>query len=145
MRDPTGEDAVLGHVVQWAQQQQSVRAILLTGSRANASASLDLFSDYDVILAVEHIHPFFEDRKWLGEFGKVLVVYRDPLKHTHGVEHFTYVTQYEDGTKIDFTVWPIALLSQVCTDSKLPDSLDIGYAILMDKDHLTPRPQTPYL
>ena len=124
-------------MVQWAQQQQSVRAILLTSSRANPSVAVDVFSDYDIILVAVDIHPFFEDRTWLGEFGEVLTVYRDPLKYTHGVEHFAYVTQYADGIKIDFTLWPIQLLAQVHIDAKLPDSLDIGYAILMDKDHLT--------
>ncbi len=137
MRDPTAEDAVLRHLAQWAQQHQSVRAILLTSSRANPSTALDVFSDYDITLVVVDIHPFFEDRKWLGEFGEVLTVYRDPLKHTQGVEHFAYVAQYADGTKIDFTLWPIQLLVQLRTDAKLPDSLDIGYAILLDKDHLT--------
>ena len=49
-----------------------VRAMLLTSSRADPKAHLDLFSDYDVILVVTDIHPFFEDRTWLQDFGQVL-------------------------------------------------------------------------
>jgi len=84
-----------------------VRAMLLTSSRADPKAHLDLFSDYDVILVVTDIHPFFEDRTWLQDFGQVLVVYRDPIRLDYGLEAFAYITQYEDGTKIDFTLWPV--------------------------------------
>ena len=114
-----------------------VRAMLLTSSRADPKAHLDLFSDYDVILVVTDIHPFFEDRTWLQDFGQVLVVYRDPIRLDYGLEAFAYITQYEDGTKIDFTLWPVETLSRVKAGSELPHCLDVGYAVLLDKDRLT--------
>ena len=52
-------------------------------------------------------------------------------------ERFARITQYEDGLKIDFSVWPIELLSKVVADPVLPDFLDIGYKVLVDKDNLT--------
>ena len=139
-KDLTREKQTLRGLVRWAEKQPSVRALLLTSSRANPNAAVDLFSDYDVILAVADIRPFFDDRTWLEDFGPVLVVYRDPIKHEHGevgLGRFAYITQYEDGTKIDFTLWPVELLRCVVAAPELPDDLDVGYTVLLDKDGLT--------
>jgi len=137
------ENRVLHRLIQWAEQREPVRAMLLTSSRANPKAPVDLFSDYDVILVVENIHPFFEDRTWLAEFGKVLVVYRDPIQLEYGFERFRYITQYEDGGKIDFTLWPVELLRRVAENSELPGELDVGYTVLLDKDRLTDELKPP--
>lgn len=131
------EDPVLQKLARWADSQSSVRAMLLTSTRAIPDAPLDPFSDYDVILAVTDTGPFYEDRNWLNAFGPLLVVYRDPPSEYYGLEVFAYITQYEDGLKIDFTLWPVEILRRVVADPLLPDELDNGYRILLDKDELT--------
>jgi aminoglycoside 6-adenylyltransferase len=136
-------DDVLSHIIKWADTARTVRTVLLTSSRATPSATLDRFSDYDVIVAVTDILPFFENREWLKRFGDVLVVYRDPIQDHLGHGRFAYVTQYADGLKIDFTLWPVALLKQIAAESKLPAELDIGYSVLLDKDHLADQLQAP--
>jgi aminoglycoside 6-adenylyltransferase len=110
--------------------------MVLTSSRAIAGAPPDVFSDYDVILALTEILPFFESRAWLEAFGHVLVLYRDPLHPYRGLPASGYVTQYEGGLKIDFCLWPVETLQQVAADPQLPDELDAGYRVLLDKDHL---------
>ncbi len=131
------EKEVIESLIQWAEHQPLVRAMLLTSSRAIPNAPVDVFSDYDVILAVLDVQPFYEDRTWLGNFGPVLVVYRDPLEPYYGFPKSAYVTQYENGLKIDFTLWPVEILQRVAADPRLPDEFDAGYRILLDKDHLT--------
>ncbi|MGC9335178.1 MAG: aminoglycoside 6-adenylyltransferase, partial [Anaerolineae bacterium] len=54
-----------------------------------------------------------------------------------GLERFAYITQYEDGTKIDFTLWPAGMAERVAQAGALPDYLDVGYSILLDKDGAT--------
>ena len=66
-------EEIINKLMRWAEQRDSIRAILLTSTRAVPNAQVDDLSDYDVILVVEDIHPFFEDRKWLEDFGEVLV------------------------------------------------------------------------
>lgn len=114
-----------------------MRAMLLTSTRASPRAQPDLLSDYDVILAVMDVHPFFNDRSWLEDFGRVLVVYRDPIRLELGSERFAYITQYEDGLKIDFSLWSIGLVKEITTSGDLPDELDVGYRVILDKDQLT--------
>ncbi len=144
MNDLISNDRVIQHLLKWAEQRESVRAVLLTSTRTMPGASLDPFSDYDVILAVTDIHPFFEDRGWLGDFGPVLVVYRDPIRVEHGCERFAYITQYEtDRLKIDFTVMQAEWLHHTAGSPSLPDELDVGYWVLLDKDNLTDGLQPP--
>jgi aminoglycoside 6-adenylyltransferase len=78
-----------------------------------------------------------EDRTWLEAFGSVLALYRDPLEPHYGFLKSGYVTQYESGLKIDFTLWPVEILQQVVADPELPAEFDAGYLVLLDKDHLT--------
>jgi aminoglycoside 6-adenylyltransferase len=129
---------VIHRLTRWAEQTDPVRAMLLTSTRANPGASVDVLSDYDVVLVVEDVLPFFEDRSWLYDFGEVLVAYWDPIHPDpdHGIEQTGNVIQYADGLKIDFTLWPFVLASRIAGAPGLPDELDAGYAVLLDKDGL---------
>ena len=128
---------VIEELVRWAEEQPSVRAAILTSSRAIPHASTDAFSDYDVILVLTSIDSFFADRSWLDAFGSVLALYRDPLILERGFQRSAYVTQYEDGLKIDFNLWPIGLLKQIVAEPEPWREFDAGYRVLIDKDNLT--------
>jgi aminoglycoside 6-adenylyltransferase len=113
--------------------------MLMTSTRAVPNAPVDELSDYDVVLVVKDIQPFYEDRSWLNDFGEVLVVYWDPIYSDPetGVNKFGNVTQYFNGLKIDFTLYPIPWLQGIVQAPVLPAELDAGYHILLDKDGLT--------
>lgn len=137
MQKPPNEDEVIAHLTRWANDRDSVRAVILTSSRAIPDASMDILSDYDPILVVRDVDPFYQDRAWLGDFGPVLVVYRDPLTPYYGFPKTCFVTQYEHGLKIDFSVWPVEILRAIASAPQLPDEFDAGYRVLLDKDGLT--------
>jgi aminoglycoside 6-adenylyltransferase len=136
-------DEVVEQLIRWADSHQLIRAVVLTSSRAIPHASLDLFSDYDVILAVQSVQPYYVDRTWLETFGPVLAVYRDPMIPENGLERSAYVVQYENGLKIDFSLWPIELLQRVVENPHLPAEFDAGYQVLLDKDRLTTELKPP--
>ena len=135
----------LPRLVNWATAHDSVRAVLLTSTRAIPDGSIDVLSDYDVILVVKDIHPWVNERQWVNVFGEVVVAYWDPIhpEPSLGMEVCANVIQYTDGLKIDFTLWPVALLEQIAQFLTLPLELDAGYRILVDKDHLTESMQPP--
>jgi aminoglycoside 6-adenylyltransferase len=139
------QEDVINKIIQWANGREAIRAILLTSTRAVPNAPVDIFSDYDVVLVVENIYPFYEDRSWLEDFGEVLVAYWDPIypDPDYGNEKFGNVTQYEDGLKIDFTLLPVEWLQKVVEATALPAELDAGYRVLMDKDNLTKEMKAP--
>ena len=135
------EPQVTTKLIQWAEGRSAIRAMLLTSTRAVPfpNAPVDNFSDYDVVLFVDDIHPFHEERSWLQDFGEVLVAYWDRiyLDPDFGIEKFGNVTQYADRLKIDFTLCPLEMLRNIVRAPSLPAELDAGYRILLDKDHLT--------
>jgi hypothetical protein len=53
---------VIRRIVNWAEDRDAVRTVLLTSSRTRPDATVDAFSDYDVVLVVTDIRPFAEDR-----------------------------------------------------------------------------------
>ncbi len=136
---------VIRHLVRWADHQDGVRAMLLTSTRAIPHAKVDALSDYDVVLVVRDIHPFVADRTWLRDFGEVLVAYWDPvhLDEEFGLERVGNVTWYADGPRLDFSLWPVALLERIARAPALPAGLDAGYRVLLDKDHLTDNLRPP--
>jgi aminoglycoside 6-adenylyltransferase len=136
---------VLNPIIQWANAKAEIRAVLLTSTRAVPNAHVDILSDYDVILIVRDIHPFVSDHSWLEDFGDVLVVYWDPVypNPTFGIDCCANVTQYADGLKIDFTLWPVSLFQKIVAAPVLHAELDAGYQVLLDKDGLTVAMQAP--
>lgn len=142
MKDGAEALDAIDRLVSWARNQPLVRAMILESSRASDRASVDLLSDYDVLLVVSDTRPFSQDETWLQDFGKILVLFRDKGR-THGLATYNRLVLYEDGTKIDYIVWSVALLQRVLGASRLPDLLDHGYQVLVDKDHLTSELKPP--
>ncbi len=137
------EQAVIETLVRWGESQPLVRAMVLTSSRTVPGGPVDGFSDYDVILALDDILPFHQERGWLEAFGRVLVMYRDPIELQNGCRACGNVVQFESGLKIDFSLWEVEALRRITAASRLPDEFDAGYRVLLDKDGLTAGLQPP--
>lgn len=131
------DDPIVQRLVRWGKAHESVRAMILTSTRTSPLAQMDAFSDYDVVLAVADILPYVNDRAWLEDFGRVLVLYQDPVYQRYDAAASAHVTQYEDGLKIDFTLWQVEILPRLADDPELPPDFDVGYTVLLDKDGLT--------
>jgi len=129
--------------VEWANRQDTVRVLILTSSHTSPKSPVDILSDYDLIMVLTDIHPFYNRRDWLSDFGPLLTLYRNPIMWDNGLEHSCYIVQYENGLKIDFTLWSVAFLQRLAAQPKLPDEFDAGYRVLLDKDSLTTALQPP--
>jgi aminoglycoside 6-adenylyltransferase len=143
MKDASQEDEILNRLTQWAEEQALVRAMLLTSSRASKNAPVDMLSDYDVLLYVSDTRPFADSDTWLQDFGKFLVQFRDERDNSYGIHEYARLVLYEDGTKIDFTIAPVDTLRKIREEPALPDSLDIGYRVLVDKERLAKELKPP--
>ena len=124
---------ILDRIVRWAEGDERVRAVALTSTRAAAGAQTDRFSDYDVVLYVSDVAPFAADTGWLGSFGEVLVSWPDQGEDEGFSFHMRLVI-YQDHTKVDFTIAPVGRLQRIARTGRLPDALDVGYRVLLDKD-----------
>jgi len=132
---PPSQEETLSRLVSWGESQPLVRAMILTSTRAIPGSTSDAWSDYDVILALSDVRPFY-NRRWLEAFGKVLVMYQDPLETDGDLLRSGNVVQFEGGLKIDFTLMQTEELKQIAAAPRLPAEYDAGYLLLLDKDGL---------
>ncbi|PWT71098.1 MAG: hypothetical protein C5B60_11370 [Chloroflexi bacterium] len=97
---------------------------------------MDPLSDYDLILVVNDVGPFAGDDAWLTAYGKPMVRWGDQGEEHDLATYFRGVI-YQDGVKIDYGIWPVELLEYINAEARLPDELDMGYRVLLDKDQRT--------
>jgi aminoglycoside 6-adenylyltransferase len=130
------EADVLGRLVAWGEAQAPVRAMILTSARARADARVDALSDYDVILFVSKTENFSRSDVWQSAYGQPSARWGDE-DELYGLRIYFRGVVYGNGTKIDYSIWPDALLELISTQPTLPDRLDVGYRVLLDKDERT--------
>jgi aminoglycoside 6-adenylyltransferase len=136
------EAQVLAKLVAWGEADEGIRALILTSSRARRDETVDQLSDYDVIVAVRDPVAFARDDSLARALGRPLVRWGDQGEVLGVTMHFLGVV-YDDAVKVDFTLWPVELLERVAASPVLPDDLDVGYRVLLDKDGPTSRWQEP--
>lgn len=136
------ESKVLEKLLAWAEGRPEIRAVILTSSRARADDTADNLSDYDVILAVTDAEAFARDESWQNAYGRPLARWSDQGELGDATTYFHGVV-YEDHVKIDYTVWPAVLLERIAGEDALPDALDVGYRVVLDKDGFTARWSEP--
>lgn len=128
-------EKIIQRLIGWLRMKSAVRAAILSSSRTIERAPVDQLSDYDVILVVSDMAHFLESNSWLSEFGEVLVRFNDESEE-FGIKRFARLVIYRDGTKIDFSLWPLEMLERVVLEPQLPDYLDAGYQVLFDRTGL---------
>jgi aminoglycoside 6-adenylyltransferase len=136
MRTLPTESEVLAKMVAWADAHSDIRALLLTSSRARPGGPVDALSDYDLILGVTDGFRTGWEEAWLSDYGAPMVRWGDEGEMLGLTTHFRSVI-YQDYVKIDYTIWPATLLLRVGTNPTLPEELDEGYQVLLDKDAAT--------
>jgi aminoglycoside 6-adenylyltransferase len=128
-----GEAEVLSKLTEWADGEDAIRALILTSSRAHADATVDALSDYDVIVTVPDDAAFLDGGAWAQGYGEPLARWGD-RHEVLGLEAVFGGVLYAGHVKVDYSVWPQALLARVAEATALPDDLDVGYRVLVDKD-----------
>ncbi len=127
---------VLAKLIAWGTAQASVRAMIMTSSRARPDGPVDLLSDYDIIVAVTEPERYGQDSAWISDYGPPMVRWGDQDELFGQTTYFRGIV-YEDCVKIDWSIWPVGLIDQVAAAAILPDELDVGYQVLLDKDGRT--------
>src|SRR5687767_6746485 len=127
------ENEILELIINTAQSDDRIRAVLMNGSRANPNAPRDLFQDFDIVYLVTEAASFHRDFNWIKRFGEIMILQlpddmqdRPPSPS----EGFAYLMQFMDGNRIDLSIVPIEKFSE-----RLQDSLT---KVLLDKDNLIP-------
>nr|WP_295684515.1 aminoglycoside 6-adenylyltransferase [uncultured Lachnoclostridium sp.] len=116
-----------------AEEDERIRAVLLSGSRANSDIPKDIFQDYDITYFVTDAKPFYNNCDWIEEkFGKPAIMQlpelmSHPLLPPDGDGHFAYLMIFKDGNRIDLSI-------------EFTPYIDDGepVVVLLDKDKFLP-------
>ncbi|MBO0777995.1 MAG: aminoglycoside 6-adenylyltransferase [Ktedonobacteraceae bacterium] len=130
------EKDVLDHLVAWGTAHSLIRTMILTSTRTRPDGSVDLLSDYDLILAVSDVRPFAFDTAWISDYDQPMVRWSDQGTSYDLATYFRGVI-YQNYVKIDYSIWPVEVLDRIATEPHLPAELDAGYRVLLDKDQRT--------
>ena len=82
-----------------AKEDDRIRAVLLSGSRANPAIPKDKYQDYDICLFVTDITPYYNNPGWVtARFGQPLIMQMpEAMRYPDGGGHFNYMMIYPDG------------------------------------------------
>lgn len=116
-------------ILQTAVNDDRIRAVLMTGSRASPDAPRDIFQDFDITYLVTDVASFRADSAWIDRFGERIILQmpeamQDPPPEEDG--HFAYLMQFADGNRIDLTLFPLDRLVSYAADSLT--------VLILDKD-----------
>ena len=123
------EEQVLKQILDFANNDENIRAVVMNGSRVNPNIEPDIFSDYDVICFVEDIDKYIRDQSWIPYFGD-MVIYQFNRHDEEPDEQYVFLMQFSDGVRID-----LSFASYKMIVPSLEDSLTV---VLLDKDGLIP-------
>lgn len=137
------ETEIKNLILDCARQDNRIRSVLLNGSRANPNVKSDRLQDFDIVFIVTCFESFLSDHNWTNVFGEKLIwqlpdemTFGEDNKNNEEIIGFTYLILFNDGNRIDLTLFPIQKFK---TEFK-HDSLTI---VWLDKDNLFPQFQQP--
>lgn len=127
------EKEMLDLILNVAQNDDNVRAVIMNGSRVNPNAKKDPFQDFDIVYFVRDVEPYKRNKAFIRPFGELMILQTpedmiDPPAENDG--HYSYLMQFMDGNRIDLSFYSLENIN-----TRLADSLTV---VLLDKDHLIP-------
>lgn len=144
------EQEMLALIINTAEEDERIRAVIMNGSRANPSAPRDIFQDFDIVYLVTDVEPFRHNLEWIRRFGKLMILQMpeemdDPPPSDDGAE--VYLMQFADGNRIDLGIYPVAYSGTMERDSLSlllldKDGMVEPFRPPTERDHL-PQPPTP--
>jgi aminoglycoside 6-adenylyltransferase len=123
------ETQVLDQLLSFARDRDTIRAVVMNGSRVNPNAPKDLFQDYDVVYYVTDPRRYLEDQSWIAYFGELIILQQNDFSD-HGLDGFIFLMLFSDGVRIDLSFAPLESRASLGEDSLT--------RVLMDKDSCIP-------
>lgn len=106
------EEEMLALTLSFAQAEDSIRVVVMNGSRVNPNVDKDIFQDYDILYFVTDVEPFRDGTRVLPHFGKPIIVQKvedQVYRLGCGDGRYTYNIQFADGNRIDMGFLPLGM------------------------------------
>ncbi|WP_293946122.1 MULTISPECIES: AadS family aminoglycoside 6-adenylyltransferase [unclassified Sphingobacterium] len=132
----------LQQIIDWAQNNTDIRAVLLTSSLVNPLAPVDELSDLDIELVFDDNTTYVANKNWLNNFGIPIAMIEEDESYFDS-KHAMKMVLYADHTKVDFKLYSKPNFLEEVHQSPLCEDWDIGYQVLLDKEGITEAIQKP--
>lgn len=101
-------DEILKLILNTAQEDENIRAVLMTGSRANQDCKSDIYQDFDVVYFVRDVKPYWDNETWIEEkFGTPSIVQKPESMQLIPPDNdgaYIYLMIFPDGNRIDLQI-----------------------------------------
>ena len=102
------EREMLELIINTAKEDERIRGVIMSGSRADTHAPKDIYQDYDIIYFVTDVAPFWNNTAWLEEkFGGITLLQTPAIMSLIPPDNdgsFVFLTIFEDGNRIDLNI-----------------------------------------
>jgi len=132
----------LQQIIDWAQNNTDIRAVLLTSSLVNPLAPVDELSDLDIELVFDDNSKYVANKNWLNNFGTPIAMIEEDESYFDS-KHAMKMVLYTDHIKVDFKLYSKPNFLEEVRQSPLCEDWDIGYQVLLDKEGITEAIQKP--
>jgi len=126
-------DQELQKLIDFANENDSIRGMVLQGSYINKNAPVDVFSDLDPLFYVTDVNEFINEFSWKDQFGEVVSYFHDEWDSKDNLKAYTRLTLFKDGFKLDFGFQDVKL-------AKYANDMEL-YKVYVDKDDFIPQPE----
>lgn len=104
------EKEMLDLILSVAKADARIRAVYMSGSRANPKVPRDKYRDYDIVYVVTETASFLADKGWISVFGEAAMV-QEPDSNDLGwgfdrdfSRGYAWLMLFKDGTRIDLSI-----------------------------------------
>lgn len=120
------EEQVFKQILDFAREEERVRAVMLNGSRLNPNAPVDIMQDYDLVFFITDSKndSYKKERDWIKQFGDLVMLQQNDFK-----DGYIFLMQFKDGVRIDLRFSDIKNIEETVQEDSLTE-------ILLDKDNL---------
>ena len=117
---------VIDKILNFAQIETNVRAVVMNGSRVNPNALKDEFQDYDIVFYVLNSkeEKYKLDQSWIDNFGKLVICQQNDFE----AGYYIFLMQFFSGVRIDLCFRDISTLNNAIKEDSLTE-------VLLDKDN----------
>ena len=125
------EKEMLDLIINTANEDERIRAVIMNGSRVNPNVKRDCFQDYDIIYVVKDIQSFTSNHNWIQRFGEIMIVQMPEEMSLLPADEdgkFPYLMQFMDGNRIDLALVSVDLIDIFVGQDSLSK-------LLLDKDN----------
>lgn len=138
------ENEVIQKILEFANEDERVRAVMLNGSRVNPNAPKDIMQDYDIVFFITNIEDisYKTDQSWIDTFGDLVIMQQNDSEDGS----YIFMMQLKDGVRIDLSFKDIKRLEEIAKEDTLSkillnkDNIDIQLPTANDSGYYVSKP-----